>query len=72
MLELTSYGLTGLVVVLAVACYLIFDDAAPTKNSRSFDSINNARSLGSPGHAEKGSDTLHIRTVRRRSDLEIK
>ena len=70
MVELTSYGLTGLVVVLAVACYWMFDDAAWTKNSRSFDSINNARSLGSPLHAEKGSHTLHMRRVRRRSDLE--
>lgn len=71
MLELTSYGLTGLVVMLAVACYLMFDDTAPTTKNRSFDSINEARSLGSLLDTEKDSDTLPIRGARRCSDLEL-
>jgi hypothetical protein len=44
MLELTSYGLTGLVAMLAVVfCLACSDDRASAKDKSSFDSVNNAQ-----------------------------
>jgi len=48
MLELTSYGLTGLVAMLVVAfCFAFSDELAPRKEESSFDPIQNVHLPGS-------------------------
>jgi hypothetical protein len=59
MLEFTSYGLTGLVAMLAVAfCFAFSDDLAPSKNKSSADPLDNAYSIGSPTPVEKGTSVV--------------
>lgn len=56
MLELTSYGLTGVVAILVVAfCVAYSDDLAPAKEKCSFDPVSNAHLPGSPMPAETGA-----------------
>jgi hypothetical protein len=55
MLELTSYGLTGLVAMLIVVFFFVFkDDCALAKETPSLDPIDNAHLLRTPMPDETG------------------
>jgi len=60
MLELTSYGLTGLVAMLIVVfCFVFKDDCALEKETPSSDLIDNAHLLHSPMPVETGPGAVY-------------
>jgi hypothetical protein len=49
MVELTSYGLTGLTAILVIAfCFAYGDELPPTREKSSYDLINNTHMNDSP------------------------
>jgi hypothetical protein len=60
MLELTSYGLTGLVAMLTVVfCFAFKDDCALAKKTPSLDPIDNAHLLRTPMPVETGPGAVY-------------